>query len=357
MRVKKRMTKLLAALSAGVLLASAFTACGSSSGSQSTTKDTVSADTSADVGSADTTGGVYGDTVTISFTTWIGYAPLFIAKEKGIFEKNGVDVELRVIESAGDIKAAIAAGAIQGYAQTIDTIVMGIGAGLDSTQVLVLDTSDGGDGIICKNEYATIEDLKGQKVALDTSGGASLFYFNYVIGQLGLTMNDFDIQNMSAGDAGSAFVGGSVDAAVTWEPWLTNAKQTDFGKVIRSSSEDPGVICDTLCFTTDFVNSYPDTVQAICDSWFEALDMLDADETHDECIKIMADSQGMTVDELNDTLPCVTYYDRDMNKDYLGGGGLQEMSEYAAKVWLDIGLVDSEVDCSKCVDKRFVAAE
>lgn len=330
-RNRKTLGKATACLCALTMLAGSMTACGSSSSGK---KD---------------------DTVTISFTTWIGYAPLFIAKEKGIFEKNGVNVDLRVIESAGDIKSAIASGAIQGYAQTIDTVIMGIGAGLDSTQVLTLDTSDGGDGIVCKNEYNSIEDLRGKKVALDTSGGASLFYFNYVIGQYDMSMDDFDIQNMSAGDAGSAFVGGSVDAAVTWEPWLTNAKQTDFGKVLRSSSEDPGVICDTLCFLNDYVQENKDKVQAICDSWFEALDMLNDPSTHDDCIKIMADYQGMTVAELEDTLPCVTYYDRDKNKEFVGGGELQDMSEYAAKVWYDIKLVDAEIDCSKCVDTEFVS--
>ena len=31
------------------------------------------------------------------------------------------------------------------------------------------------------------------------------------------------------------------------------------------------------------------------------------------------------------------------------------MSEYAAKVWYDIKLVDAEIDCSKCVDTEFVS--
>ena len=83
--------------------------------------------------------------------------------------------------------------------------------------------------------------------------------------------------------------------------------------------------------------------------------MLNDPSTHDDCIKIMADCQGMTVAELEDTLPCVTYYDRDKNKEFVGGGELQDMSEYAAKVWYDIKLVDAEIDCSKCVDTEFVS--
>ena len=301
--------------------------------------------------------GYYSDTTTISFTTWIGYAPMFIADEKGIFEKNGVDVDIQVIESAADIKTALAANSIQGAAQTVDTQVMGIGSGIETTQVLAMDTSDGGDGVVCKKEYKSLDDLVGKKVALNTSGGASLFYFNYLISEAGYKMDDFDIQNMSSGDAGSAFVGGKVDAAVTWEPWLTNAKKTDFGTILYDSSTAPGVICDTLGFSTEFVEKYPKTVQAICDSWFDALDMLDAEETHEECMNIMAEKLGMTMEELEASIDTVTYYDREKNKSYVSGGELQKMSEYAAGVWYDIGLVDHEVDCSKAVSTEFVAGK
>ncbi len=333
----KKSIKVWALICVLVLAVAGLSACGGSNGSSEESVD-----------------GLYDETISISFTTWIGYAPFFVAKEKGIFEKNGVDVDLRVIESAADIKSALMAGQIQGYAQTPDTIIMGLAAGTDAVQVLNLDTSRGGDGIVCKQEFNSIEDLAGHTVAIDTSGGASLFYFNSLIRDLGLTMDDFDIQNMSAGDAGSAFVAGRVDAAVTWEPWLTNAKQTDFGKVLRSSDQDPGIICDSLGFTSEFIRDYPDSVQAIVDSWFEALDMINEEETHDECIEIMAESQGMTVDEFNATLPSVQYYDKEMNEDFVGGGGLQELCEKAAGIWYELGMVKEEIDCSNAVDKSFV---
>ena len=36
------------------------------------------------------------DTVKIAHSTWVGYGPLYIARDKGIFKKNGVDVDLIV---------------------------------------------------------------------------------------------------------------------------------------------------------------------------------------------------------------------------------------------------------------------
>ena len=95
-------------------------------------------------------------------------------------------------------------------------------------------------------------------------------------------------------------------------------------------------------------------MQAICDSWFEALEMLNAKDTHDECMDIMAQYLGITREELDSVADTVAFYDKEKNKEYIGGGELQEMSEYAAKVWYDLKLVDNEVDCSKAVDTQFV---
>lgn len=294
----------------------------------------------------------YDGTVKLGFTTWIGYAPLFVAKEKGLFKKNGVDVDLQVIESAGDIKAAAISGRINGFANTVDTVVMASGAGLDFVQVLALDTSDGGDGVVANSKYSSLKDLKGKEIALDTTGGPSLFYFNYLIDKEGLTMDDFDVKNMSSGDAGSAFVGGSVDAAVTWEPWLSKAKATDFGTVLNSSDENPGVIADTLCFDRKFIKQYPDTVQAIVNSWFDALDYID--KNPEESYEIMADSQGMTLDEFKDQLKVVTYYDKKRNEEYFGNKEINDIAQQASDLWVKLKFIDKDVDVSSIIDGSFV---
>lgn len=298
---------------------------------------------------------LYADTVNVTFTTWIGYAPMFIAKEKGIFEKNGVDVNIQIIESAGDIKAAAMAGQVQAYANTVDTVTMAAGAGLDFVQVLALDTSDGGDGVVAKKEYESIADLKGKSIALDTTGGPSLFYFNYLIQKENLSMDDFNVQNMSSGDAGSAFVGGKVEAAVTWEPWLTNAKDTDFGTVLYSSKDEPGLIADTLCFSRDFIEKYHDTVQAVVDSWFEALEFIETNQ--EEAYEIMAESQGMTVEDFEATLPAVSYYDEDMNKKYFTEGRLEEICQQASDLWVELDFMENAVEPADIIDSSFVLKE
>lgn len=343
--MKKLFKSVLSVAMVGMMLAGCGSTAASTSGTTESKEPAVPAATESGEGEFD-------GTVKIAFSTWTGYAPFFVARDAGIFEKNGVDVELVVMESSGDKKAALAAGQIQAMAETVDTSAMAVAMGLDHVQVVALDTSNGGDGVVAKKEIKTFADLKGKNVALDTTGGASIFYFNYLLKENGMTMDDVIVQNMSSGDAGAAFVGGKVDAAVTWEPWLTNAKNTEFGNVLADSSTAPGVIVDVLSLTSDFVTKYPATVQKIVDSWNEAVDYYNAN--HDESVEMMAKGFGMDAAEIESTLPTVKFYGKADNEDYFKNGKIQEISQMAMDLWFDMGLIDKKVDIAQSIDASFV---
>lgn len=299
---------------------------------------------------------VPADTVKIAVSSWIGYAPLYVAAEKGFYEKNGVKVELQTIQSVADRRTALAANRIQGFASTVDTHVMTAAAGIPIVQVLGLDDSYGGDGLVSKKEFKTLEDLKGKSVALHTGGGASYFWLQYLLAQKGMKMSDLNVQDMSAGDAGAAFVAGKVDAAVTWEPWLTRAKETTFGHVMISSDQTPGIIVDTLAFRKDFVETYPDAVKGIVKAWFDALDYWK--QNPDDANAIMAKAMDQTVDEFKATLPTVKFYGAAENQQYFGTsdkpGIIHDITDKAGDFWLKEKLIDNKPETAALINGSFV---
>jgi NitT/TauT family transport system substrate-binding protein len=64
-------------------------------------------------------------------------------------------------------------------------------------QVLALDDSHGGDGIVSKKEIKSIKDLKGKTVAAQLGAGASYFWLNYVLAQNGMKLSDLKTINGS----------------------------------------------------------------------------------------------------------------------------------------------------------------
>lgn len=296
---------------------------------------------------------MYDGKVLLGHASWIGFVPLNVADEMGFFDKYGADVDIESFESKGDSRAALAAGKIQGISTTVDTQVMSAAQGVNLQIVLAEDTSSGGDGVVAKKEITDIPSLKGKTVALDTTGGASYFWFQYLLGQNDMTLDDVVATNMSSGDAGAAFVAGKVDAAVTWEPWLSNAKQTDDGAVLVDSSSTPGIIVDCLAMDKDFAAKYPGTIKAICQGWYDALDYIKSNP--EDAYKIMMKYTGdETTDAIEGELSGVTFYDKKGNEDYFGGQ-IQDVAKMASDLWLDNGLIDAEPDLDSLTNGSFVS--
>jgi len=300
-------------------------------------------------------GAKFDGIVKLGMSSWIGYAPLYVAAEKGFFKNHGVNVSIETIQRAGDRKVALAANRIQGMASTVDTHVMTQAADIAIVQILALDTSDGGDGLIANKSIKTLNDLKGKSVALDTTGGASYFWFNYLLEKNGLSLNEIKVQNMTAGDAGAAFVAGKVDAAVTWQPWLTKAEKTTFGHILVSSKETQGVIVDSLGLRKDFVEKYPDSVQGIVDGWYDALAY--SKTNADDANAIMAKAMGQSVTDFVESLPDVKFYDKAGNRSYFGTpdkkGLIYEVSQKASELWFKIKLITKKPDVASLINGKF----
>ncbi|MFJ7679847.1 ABC transporter substrate-binding protein [Peribacillus sp. NPDC097198] len=294
--------------------------------------------------------------LSIAFSTWVGYAPFYIAEEKGFFEKNGVNVKITRIESSSDRLSALAANRIQGIGGTIDSQVVAAARDIPLVQVISTEESSGGDGIVAKKEIKSFKDLKGKKVAVQTDGGASFFWFNYLLKQEGMSMGDMDIQSMSSGDAGAAFIANKVDAAITWEPWLTNVKNTDFGHVLMTSAETPGIIASSFALQQDYVEENPDQVKGFVKSWFDAIEYFKKNE--EDAISIMAKAMGQTDGEFKEALSGVTLYDKEKAREYVGTkenpGQLYELTKLGAELWTEQKIIDKEPNIEDLIDYSFI---
>lgn len=67
-------------------------------------------------------------------------------------------------------------------------------------------------------------------------GSASQFFLSVLLRDAGLSEKHVQAVNMTHGDAGAAFVAGRVDAAVTWEPWLSKGKAAPHGHMLVDSA-------------------------------------------------------------------------------------------------------------------------
>lgn len=291
---------------------------------------------------------------TIGHCTWVGYGPLYIAQEKGIFAKHNLAPKLVIIEDESQYAPALAAGQIDGLGNVLDREVIHFAKGTPETIILAMAESLGGDGIVATADIQTVQDLKGATVGLDKSSTA-YFFFLTVLEQYGMTEDDVTIYEMSAGDAGAAFVAGRLDAAVVWEPWLTNASQRDGGHVLVSSAEFPRTIVDIITLREEFVKENPEAVVALTMAWFEAIEFYRANP--DEGNEIMAKAMGLSKEDIEEMAAGVAFFGREENLDFFNRSSkdnIFEVAQRAIKFWQDEGIITTEVDIDSLITDIYV---
>ncbi|WP_437615757.1 ABC transporter substrate-binding protein [Sorangium sp. So ce834] len=183
--------------------------------------------------------------LTVGHDLWIGYSGVFLANELELFKKAGLTVELKPFSNPGDTLAALAAGQLDVGLTTLQNLAVLHGnSESDVVAIALVDSSNGADAVVAKEGIATMADLKGKTVAL-TLGEVNHMLFLFGLEKSGVSPGDVKITSMSADDAGAAFVAGKVDAAVTWEPWITKATKNG-GHVIFTSASMPDTITNSV---------------------------------------------------------------------------------------------------------------
>lgn len=118
----------------------------------------------------------------IGMVTFAGYAPLYLAKEKGFF--GDLDVQLHRIEEVASIRAGMAKGELEAYLATPD-IALESNTKPPGKAVWAIDESAGGDGVVVAAGIKDLKGLKGKKVAAEP-GLPPHFVLSYLLHQNGV---------------------------------------------------------------------------------------------------------------------------------------------------------------------------
>jgi NitT/TauT family transport system substrate-binding protein len=287
----------------------------------------------------------------IATQPWIGYGPWYIALKKGFFEKRGLKVELVEFVTDQDLNSGLAAGKFDGANIATHTSIILRQAGADVKAVLLMDASYEADAIIAGPGINSIADLKGKKVAFE-EGSTSDILLTYALLQNGMTKNDVQTVPMPAADAGAAAVAGKVDAAVTYEPYISAALAQGSGyRIIYSAKEKPGLISDVFVFPAKVLKEKPEAVKAMILAWQDAYDFLQSNP--EEGQKIIADAVGSDLEEFKTAWNGVKLYNLAENK-AMFGGEIQGTYKEIGKVLVASGGAKEVPDPAEVFDASFL---
>ncbi len=288
--------------------------------------------------------------VAIGISGWTGFAPLTLAKEAGIFKKNGLDVTIKKIPQASR-HLAILSGDIQCAATTVETWVVWNANGIPTKQIFQLDKSYGADGMVVRSGITKITDLKGKTVAASAPGTAPYFALAWFLKKNGLTVKDVTVVNMEPGPAAQAFIAGQNDAAMTYEPYLSALRDApQSGKIIATTLEYP-MVMDTFGCSTDFIAKNEKAAKAFADSYFEAIEMITKEPA--KANAIMGADVKQSAEAFAKSSAYLRWQDKAANKAFFAGPHAAFSNE-AADLLLELGIIKAKPDMGALADTRFV---
>jgi NitT/TauT family transport system substrate-binding protein len=218
----------------------------------------------------------------ISASQWIPW----IAKEAGIYEKNGLDVELILLKGSGQTSTAILGGSIYAAPVALPTVMLADLSGADL--VNIAHTVPGVQSkLVVRQEIKRPEDLKGKRVATSSLGSLGDFLFRYIMRKYGLDPNR-EVTWLSIGtppERLQALASGGVDAADLSYPTDARAVRMGF-RVLWDARKE--VVYPSMSVVTrrKYVQDDRDTVMRVVKSQVEGIAYL---KTHkDFSLKVLS---------------------------------------------------------------------
>ena len=240
-----------------------------------------------------------GEPFKVTMHLWPGYYHSFIAREKGFFEEEGVNVELKIVEDIdANLRAFVDGKADAAFGLQSDAMLMAAG-GIPVKIVYIVDYSNGGDVVISHPNIRTISDLKGKRIGVDKLNGFNHVFMAELLRINGLTEDDVEILPVSASSVPKALAEGRIDAGQTWEPYTSEALANGY-RLLASTADAPGIVTDVLMARSDTVERRAPEIRALLKGLFRALDYRDRNES--DAYAIMSAATGVAPGKLKDVI-------------------------------------------------------
>ncbi len=232
------------------------------------------------------------------------YAPISLANQLGYFKDYGVEVEIANFSGGAKAAEALIGGSadmvVGFYDHTIQTQPKG-----EHLQMVCL--YDNYPGIVLEvnsknaDKIKGAADLKGQTVGITSAGSSTQFLLNYYLTKNGIQPDQVNVVAIGTGSTSIAAIQqGKVVAGMMVDPAATKVETTGDAKPLwdtrtaKDTTEQLGgpYPAGGVYSTADFIQKYPNTVQAVVTGSVKALQYIQRHPPDDIASKMPTDYIG-----------------------------------------------------------------
>lgn len=241
------------------------------------------------------------NTVRMALNVWAGWAPVIFAnngfaagKEWNAAGGRKFKLELVLIDDPIAMRDAYASGKVHIGWGTLDMVPLFVEQLRRDSRTMPriyqqIDWSNGGDGIVCRQNIRTVGDLRGKTVVLAQNSPSHFFLLNTLISG-GLQPGDVQYKfTQDAFQAAAAFnADRSVSCAVSWAPDIYNLSEASGNRMLVNTQTANKLIADVWFARADFAKDQGPIIEGLVRGIFEAMEQLKTQEAKTQVARLMA---------------------------------------------------------------------
>ncbi len=176
--------------------------------------------------------------VTFGSSTTHKIAAVFVAKNKGYFKEEGIDLEIKKFGSGKASFEAMLKGDVD-ISAVADTPIVFASFNRDDFYIIAGMYTSYDDKVIARKDKGinSVADLRGKKVGL-TKGTNAQFLLDLLLIYNQIPSSEVEVVDIKPKDLVTAMENGDVDAISAWEPIPFEAEQALQGKTIKILNEE-----------------------------------------------------------------------------------------------------------------------
>ncbi len=248
------------------------------------------------------------DTLRFALNVWAGWGPIILANEgfkpgKTWKTPDGKDfrVELVLIDDPVAMRQAYAAGEIHIGWGTLDMVPLLVDSLVRTKDSRVMpriyqqiDWSNGGDGIVVRENIRTVADLRGKQLVLAHNSPSEYFALNMLVSG-GVQPSEVNmVFTQTAFEAAAAFAREkSLSGVVSWAPDIYNLAKVRGNRMLVNTQTANKLIADVWFARADFAKDHPAIIEGLVRGIFDSMEQMKSQDAQQRCAKLMADGYNI----------------------------------------------------------------
>ncbi len=269
--------------------------------------------------------------------TWIGYEPIYAAKA---LEISQTPMQLYRTANATETMDMFENKQADVACLTLDEAMLLIEKGVPLYFAAILDISNGADQLVSQQNIKTLADLKGKKIAVETTA-VGMLLLNGALEKAQLSLNDVSIVASTVDQHHQLMKNHEVSAAISFPPFSNMLTSLNVHTLYDSSEMKKAPIIDVLVVSEHAYKNKKSQLKLLLKAIYQATDLL---AKHDsQIIEVIGNNLMLEPSKWSTMTDGVQFTSERLNNIYIHRYKLEATMRILDDVMLENGMLKSSI--------------